>query len=161
MQNPFKKFRQSSIIFEERRTLFENVETLASSNYPRVWYFLLKFCTRFPLTNVYKRMFMIFYFIFLFRSWVICKNLETPVFAQSFFTFLLIIQVLNKIKKKPQHIFVDIKKETFAKFQQKILNSVTVGARQSFQFCRQITWFLGNNRASSLGIGFCLTLLVL
>ena len=33
------------------------------------------------------------------------------------------------------------------KFQQKILNSKVVGARQSFQFFRQKTWFLINNRA--------------
>ena len=33
-----------------------------------------------------------------------------------------------------------------AKFLQKILNSTAVGACQSF---RQITWFLGNNRALS------------
>ena len=32
---------------------------------------------------------------------------------------------------------------------QKILNFVVVGARQSFQFFRQIAWFLGNNRALS------------
>ena len=35
------------------------------------------------------------------------------------------------------------------KCQQKILKSVVVGARQSFQFFRQIAWFLGNNRALS------------
>ena len=29
----------------------------------------------------------------------------------------------------------------------KILNSMVVGARQSFQFYRQNTWFLENNRA--------------
>ena len=34
-----------------------------------------------------------------------------------------------------------------AKFQQKILNSVVVGARQNDQFFRQKTWFLENNRA--------------
>ena len=36
-----------------------------------------------------------------------------------------------------------------AKFQQKILNPMVVGARQSFQFSRQKTWFLENNRALS------------
>ena len=53
-------------------------------------------------------------------------------------------------KKNPTHAFVDIHKtETYAKFQQKILNSTVVGAHQSFQFFRQITWFLGNTRALS------------
>ena len=36
-----------------------------------------------------------------------------------------------------------------AKFQQKILNSMVVGARQSFHFFKQNTWFLENNRALS------------
>ena len=35
----------------------------------------------------------------------------------------------------------------YAKFQQKILNSIVVRARQSFQFFSQKTWFLGNNRS--------------
>ena len=35
------------------------------------------------------------------------------------------------------------------KFQQKVLNSVVVGAHQSFQFFKQITWFLRNNAALS------------
>ena len=43
-------------------------------------------------------------------------------------------------KKNPTHPFVDIHKtETYAKFQQKILNSTLVGARESSQFSRQIT----------------------
>ena len=63
---------------------------------------------------------------------------------------LSITQDLNKIKKNPTHPFEDIDKtETCAKFQQKILNSTALGACQSFQFFRQITWFLGNTRALS------------
>ena len=53
-------------------------------------------------------------------------------------------------QKNPEHSFVDIgKMETCAKFQQKILSSMVVGARQNFQFFREITWFLGNGRALS------------
>ena len=41
-------------------------------------------------------------------------------------------------KKNPEYSFLNIiKKKTCAKFQQKILNSMVVGARQSFQFFRQ------------------------
>ena len=69
-------------------------------------------------------------------------------FLHSFLTLLLITQDLNKIKKNPEHPFVDIVKlETCEKFQQEILNFVAVGASQSFQFFRQIAWFLRNNRA--------------
>ena len=52
MQNPTQKFRQSSIAFE--KPVFE--KTLLSSNYPTGQYFLLKFRTRFLVTNVYKNM---------------------------------------------------------------------------------------------------------
>ena len=44
----------------------EKLKTLIHSNYHRVEYFLLKLGTRFPLTNVYKRVFGIF--LILFRS---------------------------------------------------------------------------------------------
>ena len=46
-----------------------------------------------------------------------------------------------------------------ANSEQKILNSIVVGARQSFQFFRQKTWFLGIIEVSlNLGTGFCRTL---
>ena len=72
---------------------------------------------------------------------------------------LSITQDLDKIKKIPEHPFVDIDKtETCTKFQQKILNYMAVGARESFQFFRQITSFLQNKRAlSKLSTGFCIT----
>ena len=58
---------------------------------------------------------------------------------------LSISQGLDKILKNPTHPFKDIRKiKTCAKFQQKILNSTVVEARQSFQFFRQITRFLRN-----------------
>ena len=49
-------------------------KTLTSSNYHKVYYFLLKFCTRFLFINVYKTEFGIFYI--LFKSWVINKNVN-------------------------------------------------------------------------------------
>ena len=53
-------------------------------------------------------------------------------------------------KRNPVHHFVDIgKNRTCAKFQQKLLKSMAVVARQSFQFFRQNTWLLENNRALS------------
>ena len=53
-------------------------------------------------------------------------------------------------KKNPEDPFVDIGKlETCATFQQKIMNSMVVGARQGFHFFRQKTWFLKDNRALS------------
>ena len=66
MQNPMQKFRQTSIVFEKPGTLPENLKTLTSSNYPTVQYFLLKLCTRFLLTNVYKRVPGIFFILFRF-----------------------------------------------------------------------------------------------
>ena len=42
-------------------------------------------------------------------------------------------------RKNPEHPFVGVtNKETCAKFHQKILNFVAVGARRSFQVIRQI-----------------------
>ena len=144
MQNTIQKFRQNSIVFEKPGILSENLKTLTSSNYPTVQYFLLKLRTRFLLTNVYKRVCGIF--LFYLDLELFAKIKKDLVSTHSFFTLLLITEDLNKIKKIP-HTLVDIaKQKTCAKFQQKILNSMVVGVRQSFQFFRQKTWFLGNNR---------------
>ena len=87
MQNPIQKFRQSSIVFEKPGILSENLKTLASSNYPTVEYVLLKLCTRFLLTDVYKMVSGIFFI--LFRSSVINKNLKRPGFdALVFYIFI-------------------------------------------------------------------------
>ena len=63
MQNPIKKFRQSSIVFEKPGNLSENSNTLTSSNDPTVQYFLLKLRRRFLLTNVYKKLCGIFFIL--------------------------------------------------------------------------------------------------
>ena len=73
------------------------------------------------------------FFCILFRSWVINKNVKNECVETRFFWFLQITQDLNKIKKNPEHPFIDI----CAKFQQKIFNSMIVGARQHFQFFRK------------------------
>ena len=123
----------------------ENLETFTSSNYSTVYDILLKLLTHFQLTNDYKSVCRISFI--LFRSLVICKKLKRPGFYTLAFYILLITQDLNKNKKNPEHPFVDIIKwKTCSKFQQKVLNSMVVGAHQSFQLFRQKTWFLGNNR---------------
>ena len=59
--------------------------------------------------------------------------------------------------KNPEHPFVDLgKKEMCAKFQQKILNSMVVGA----QFFIQKTWFLENNRDFSKSLSGVLHYLI-
>ena len=83
--------------------------------------------------------------------------------CSGFFLFYLDLELFAKIKKdlfrthsqKPslsisQDLDLDIsEQEPCPKSQQKILNSMVVGARESFQFFRQITRFLGNNGALS------------
>ena len=87
MQNNIHKFRQSSIVFEKPGTLSENLKTLTSSNYPTVQYFLLKLCTRFLLTSVYKRMYGIF-LIYLDLE-LFAKIEKDLVSTNLFFTLLL------------------------------------------------------------------------
>ena len=87
-------------------------------------------------------------FFILLRTWVICQNKKRPGFYTLRETRFINISRFKQNKKNPTHRFVDIgKTETGVKFQQKILNSMVVGARQSFKFFRQITWFLGNKRS--------------
>ena len=99
MQNTIQKFRQSSIVFEKPGILSENLKTLMSSNYPTVQYFLLKLCTRFQLTSVYKRVCGIF--LFYLDLELFAKIKKDLVSTYLFFKLLLITQDLNKIKKIP------------------------------------------------------------
>ena len=94
MQNPIQKFRQSSIVFEKPRILSENLNTMTSSNYPKVQYFLLKLGTRFLLTNNYKTVCGIFFI--LFRSQVVYKNLKRP----GFYTIIFYTFINNSRSKK-------------------------------------------------------------
>ena len=143
MQNPIQKFGQSSIVFEKPGILFENLKTLTSSNYPTVQYFLLKLCTHFLLTNVYKRVCRIFCFCFFVQILSYLQKLNGP----GFYTLVFYIFIYNSRSRQNlknfEHTFVDIiKQKKCVKFQQKLLNSMVVGVRQSFQFFRQKTWFL-------------------
>ena len=142
MQNSKQKFRQRSIVFEKPRILPEKLKTLTSSNYLRVEYLLLKFCTHFPLINVYKNVFGIYFN--LFRSWVILQKLKKTWFLHThrnlfFFTFLLITRDLNKVKKSrtpfSRHCYV----EDVCKTSAENVQLCNTGSPQSFQFFRQVT----------------------
>ena len=74
MQNPIRKFGQTSIAFEKPVTFSENLKTLMNSNYPAVQYVLLKLRTRFLLTNAYKRVSRIFLFCLDFKLFVKIKK---------------------------------------------------------------------------------------
>ena len=81
---------------------------------------------------------------------LICKNLKRPGFYTLTETRFINNSRSTQNKKNPEHSFVGISNtETCAKFQQKILNSLVVGARQRFQFFRKLTWFLENKKALS------------
>ena len=85
------------------------------------------------------------FFLFYLDLELFAKIQKDLVSKHSYFTLLLITQGLNKIKKS-HTLFCRAK---CAKFQQKILKSMVVGARfgaQSFQFFRQKPCFLGNTR---------------
>ena len=117
---------------EKPGILSEKLKTLTSSNNHRVDYFSPNFA-RFPLTNIYKRVFGIYFL----NLELFAKIKKSPGFytltEATFFTLLSITRNLNKILKNTEHPFVDIvRQKTCAKFQQKILNHMVVGARQSF-----------------------------
>ena len=76
-------------------------------------------------------------FFILFRSWAICKILKRPGFyTLAFYTFINNSRS-EQNKENPTYAFVDITNyEKCAKFQQKILKSMAVGAHQSVKFFR-------------------------
>ena len=145
MQNFIQKFRQSSIVFEKLCILSEKWKTLTSSNYHRVSYFLLKLCTRFLLTNVYKRVFKILFISF--QSWVGCQNQKRRGFYTLLEIRLINISSSKQNKKSQTHFCRHCQVGNVSKISAK--KPMVTGARQSFQFFRHLTWFLENNRAYS------------
>ena len=100
MQNPMQKFRQSSIAFEKPGIFSENLKkfwrapttvqfNIFSWNFARVSYLptSTKLCLGF--------------FLFCLDLELLAKIKKDLVSMHSFFTFLLITQDLNKIKKIP------------------------------------------------------------
>ena len=83
MQNPILKFRQSSCVLEKPEYLSEKYKIWRTPTTVEFNMILLRFCTHFCLTNVYKRVCGIFQI--LLRSWVInksgfCEYVETSYF---------------------------------------------------------------------------------
>ena len=100
MQNSLPKLRQNCIITEKT----DNLKTLASSNYHKLYIFLLKFFTHFLLNNVYKMVLGIF---FLFYFILVCKNQVFLIFTNR---KILEKSYSKQNKKNPEHPFVDIDK---------------------------------------------------
>ena len=94
------------LLLSGNQVLFsENLNTVTSSNYPTLQYFLLKLCTRFLLTNVYKSVSGISFI--LFRSWVINENVKRPGFyALVFYIFIKNSRSKQNRKKIPDNILI-------------------------------------------------------
>ena len=144
MQNFLQKFRRSSLVFVKPGILSKNLKTFTRSNYHIFQYFLLKLHTRYLLTNVYKRVFGIFLFCLDLE---LIGNIKNTWFLHTHFFIFIDNSRSEQNKKILEHPFVEISKQgTCARFQQKILNFMLIGACQNLQFFKQTTCVLGNNR---------------
>ena len=84
---------------------------------------------------------------FLFRTWVICQNEKNLVSTYSKKPSLSITQVLNKIKKVPNTLlWTLVRGKCVQKFRK---NIKLYGSWSWSKFSKEITWFLGNERALS------------
>ena len=134
---------QSSIGFDRPGILSENLKTLTSSNYSSI-FFAETSHTFSTYQCLQKRVWDFFYFIKILSY---LKKLKKTWFLHTRFYTFINNSRSKQNKKNPAHPYVDItKQKTCAEFQQKIWNPMIVGARQSFQFFRQKTYFIGNNR---------------
>ena len=148
MENPIQKFRQSSIAFEKPGILSEKLKLWRAPTITDFNNFCWDFAHVPYLPMLTKGCVGLFLFCLELELFAKIKKYLASTHSEK--PSLSMTQNLNKIKKNPTHPLVDIRKtETCAKFQQKILNSTIVEALQSFQFLRQISWFLGNARALS------------
>ena len=126
MQDPYKNLGKALLFSRNQVFLSEKLKTLTSSNYHRVQYFLLKFRTRFLLTNIYKKLLGIFFI--LFRSWVVCKNQKDLVSTHSFFYIFNNNSRSKQNKKIPntlfRHCFVDIIRFLYSPYHPKIIRHI-------------------------------------
>ena len=134
MQSTIQKFRQSSIVFEKPGILSENPKTLTSSNYPTIQYFFAETWHTFSTYHC----------------------LQTRFYTLVFYTFINNSRSEQNLKNLT-HRFVDITKKTCAKFQQKIIKSMVVGARQKFKFFRKPGFLEIIEVCLNLDIRFCIT----
>ena len=122
-----------------------------TTNYHRVYYFFLKFCTCSYLARFAEGWSKYFWFCLDLK--LLAKLKKKPGLSEWVETSSFFIFPYNSRPKKIEtfeHSFVDTGNwETCANFQQEALNSMVVRAPSNFQFFRQITWFPGNNRALS------------
>ena len=96
MQNSIQKFRQISTVFGKPGVLSKRLKTLTSSNYPTAQYLFAETLHTFSSYQcLEKDVWDFFYFIYFLSYLQIKKDL---VSTHLFFTLLLIIQDLNKIK---------------------------------------------------------------
>ena len=102
MHNPLLKFRQSSIISEKPGYFSEELKTLTSYSYHRILYFLVTFCTRFLLTNAFKR--LSGFFLFCLDLELLINLVSVSVQKLDLFLFWQITQDQKKTKKNPKHL---------------------------------------------------------
>ena len=97
------------------------------------------------------------------QKWIFLFCLELKLFAKTRRNQVFNIFINNsrsKQDKKISNIVLQtlLSRKRAQNSRKKILNPLVVGARQSFPVFRQITWFLGYDRAFfTLGMGFCIT----
>ena len=104
MENSKKDFGQSSIAFEKPGILCEK---LITTNYHKIEYFLLKFCTHLPF---YLPVSVKTCFLVLFRSYAIRKADDHPVSKHpqnQFFYVFIKNSRSNQNKNDLEHPFVD------------------------------------------------------
>ena len=117
-----------TLLFPRKQAIcLKNLKLCRAPTATKINIFLLRFCTRFLLNNVFKRV-----------SLFINKNIKNECLETRSFLFLQITQDLNKIKKIPNTLLQTLVSRKRVK---------NIEACQTFQFFRQKTWFLKSNRA--------------
>ena len=111
MQNAIQKFKQSSIVFEKRGILSQNLKTsnMKFKNELQISCSSMFFAGtshRFSTYNCLKR--GMWNFLNWFRSWVICKNRKKPGFCTLVFYTFINNSRSKQNKKNPTHRFVNI-----------------------------------------------------
>ena len=161
MQNTIQKFRQSSFVFKKPVFGLKIWKLWRAPTTPQFNIFCWNFA-QVPYLPISTKV-CVGIFLFCLDIKLFAEIKKRPGFYTLVFYTFINNSRSKQNKKNSTYPFADItKKKTCAKFQQKILNSMVVGACQNFQFFRQKPGFLEIIEVYfNLGIEFCITWLVL
>ena len=157
MQNPIQKFGQISLVLEKTKYFVRKFENFDKLQIPYSSIFFAQTSHKFPTYQCTQKEVRDFFYFVQILSYL--QKLKRPGFYTLVFTFLLITQEVNKIKKISSTLFQILLVENVCKISAKNINFYDSWSSSKFSiFQTKNPGFLEIiDLCLNLGIRFCIT----